>query len=90
MLKATRTFIEREKKLPPHRKAERLLFFKIAEKLYRLRQKMQLKKTDVSAELDVLQEILDTQPVVDKKWLNAKLQELQALKLKINKGLHIG
>ena len=51
---------------------------------------MQLKKTDVSAELDVLQEILDTQPVVDKKWLNAKLQELQALKLKINKGLHIG
>jgi hypothetical protein len=90
MLKATRAFIEREKKLPPHRKAERLLFFKIAEKMYKLRQKMQLKKADVAAELNALQEILDTQPVVDKKWLNAKLQELQALKLKINKGLHIG
>ncbi len=83
MLKATRTFIEREKKLPAHRKAERLLFFKISEKLYKLRQKMQFKKTDIAAELDALQEILDTQPVVDKKWLNAKLQALKSSGTKI-------
>ncbi len=83
MLKATRTFIEREKKLPLHRKTERLLFFKLAEKLNKLRQKTQFKKTDIAAELDALQEILDTQPVVDKKWLNAKLQALKSSGTKI-------
>jgi hypothetical protein len=78
MLKATRTYIEREKTLHPNRKAERLLFFKLADRLFKLRQKYLLKKTDHSKELETIRNILDTKAVVDSQWLKEKLLALQA------------
>lgn len=80
LIRAAAARIERYKDIPKDRRDERIGFFRITRRLNNLKAKKETRsKTDISKDLDELQEKLDNNPTVDWEWLEEKIEELRQI-----------
>ncbi|MBK6930203.1 MAG: hypothetical protein IPH12_04810 [Saprospirales bacterium] len=82
MKRATHKRIKEGKTLRPERRDAILGFYDVAIRLFRLREKLQLRNPDgvpIRQDLDEIRRQLTEKPVVDSEWLRDKCDEIQAL-----------
>jgi hypothetical protein len=79
MVRATSARIERDKTLTPDARRERELFFPMALKLYKLKQKIRLKKGNHTKDLQGLHADIAVATVVHKEWLLEKCSEIESI-----------
>lgn len=79
MLRATSARIERDKTLTPEARKERERFFPLALRLYKLKQKIRLKKGNYAKDLDAICADIEATPVVHKEWLLEKCAEISRI-----------
>ncbi len=81
MKRATHKRIKENKSLPPQRREGILAFYDYAIRLYRLREKLQLRGSNCTTALQELEDItvnLAQKPAVDSEWLQEKCREIRA------------
>jgi hypothetical protein len=77
MVRATSARIVRDKALTPEARQERERFFPLAMRLFKLKQKIRLKKGNHGKDLDTIRHDIQEAPVVHKEWLLEKCGEVE-------------